>query len=331
MAEATTPQAGVPTAAPTVHNRLTAFLGEPEQQAEPVAETPPTPEPAVPETVEATPTDELTLEDLPEDVTPEQLTAVDEFEIVHNGTQVKLPRAEVIKLAQQGFDYTRKAEALSHRGKAIDGIMARVTEMEQILPVIATEQAQVAAFKAQLAPYERVDWVQLATENPLDYPKHRAQYDLLIAGHNQAAQRISQVMSEYQQKRSEAQVENLRSQVIKLTELVPEWKDQAKFKAGTQEVHAYLLGQGADPEMLDGLSDALAVSIARKSMLYDRLLKSKGEKAKLLQTAPPVARPGVHPSREAARTEKQTELISKFKRTGNIKDGAALLATRLKL
>jgi len=330
MAEATNPQAGVPAAAPTVPNRMLAFLGQAEQAA-PEDETP-QPEPAAPAAVEATPTDELSPEDIPDDgEAPPAAVAVDEFEIVHNGTQVKLPRAEVIKLAQQGFDYTQKTQALSERSKGIDNIMARVSEMEQILPVIATQQAEVAAFKAQLAPYEKVDWVQLATDNPLEYPKYRAQYDLLVSGHNQAAQRVSQTMGEYQQKRDEAQAVNLQAQYQKLTQLVPEWQDAAKFKAGTQELHSYLVAQGADPQILATLTDALSVSIARKAMLYDRAMKSKGEKAKLLQTAPPVARPGVHPTREAVKSDQQAELTARFKKSGNIKDGAALLATRLKL
>lgn len=334
MAEATNPQAGVPAVAPSVQSRLAAFLGEPGEQAAPAAdETQPETEPAEqePAPVEATQPDELSPEDLPDDTPEAQPLTADEFEIVHDGKQHKLPRAEVIKLAQQGFDYTQKTQALAERNKAVDGVMQRVSEMEQILPYVASGQAEVAAYKAQLAPYEKVDWVQLATDNPLEYPKYRAQYDLLIQGHNSAAHRVDQALNEFKQRRDEAQTTNLRAQYAKLQELVPEWKDQAKFKAGTNEVHSYLLGQGADPQVLAGLSDALSISIARKAMRYDQLVKSKGEKAKLLQTAPPVARPGVHPSRDAARTDKQTELQSRFKKTGNIKDGAALLATRLKL
>jgi len=329
MAEATTPQAGVPEAAPSIENRLQNYFdreaeapaeAEPEQAPPTAAPTAEAPAPAV----EATPTDELAPEDLPDAETPTQPNAADEFEIVHNGTQHRLPRAEVIKLAQQGFDYTQKTQAVAERSKVIDSVMARVSEMEQILPVVAQEQAVVAGFKAQLAQYEKVDWVQLATDNPLEYPKYRAQYDLLINGHNQAAQRVAQAMGEYQQRRDEAQKTNLATQFQKLQELVPEWRDQTKFKSGTAEVHSYLLAQGADPQLLANLSDALSVSIARKAMLYDKAMKSKGEKSKLLQTVPPVARPGVANTAQSAQADKKQELARRFKKSGTVEDAAAL-------
>jgi len=333
MAEATNPQAGVPQAAPSIENRLQAFFQRSEEpaEAEPEQEAA-APEPAEqePAPVEATPADELTPEDLPEDAAPQQPVTADEFEIVHDGKQHKLPRAEVIRLAQQGFDYTQKTQAVAEKSKAVDGIMQRVSEMEQILPQIAAEQAQLAAFKAQLAPYEKVDWVQLATDNPLEYPKYRAQYDLLVTSHNQTAQRVGQVMGEYQQRAMEARQTNLAQQYQKLQELVPEWKDQTKFKAGTTEVHSYLLGLGADPQVLSSLSDALSVSVARKAMLYDKLLKSKGEKSKLLQTAPPVTRPGVAHTPQSANADKAQEAARKLKKTGSLDDAAALYLQRMK-
>src|SRR6478609_987334 len=51
--------------------------------------------------------DEPTADDLPEvepQATPQSADDA-EFEIVHNGKQVKLTRADLIKQAQQGFDY----------------------------------------------------------------------------------------------------------------------------------------------------------------------------------------------------------------------------------
>jgi len=208
--------------------------------------------------------------------------------------------------------------------------MQRVVEMEQILPHISGAQAEVASFRAQLAPYEKVDWVQLASENPLEYPKYRAQYDLLVFNYNQAAQRVGQAVGEYEQRREAARAQNLQMQFQKLQDLVPEWRDQSKLSAGTKEVHAYLLSQGADPQVLAGLSDALAVAVSRKAMLYDKLVKSKGEKAKLLQQAPPVTRPGIANTPGTAKAEKEQQLAKKFKRTGSVEDAAALYLTRMK-
>ena len=74
------------------------------------------------------------------------------------------------------------------------------------------------------------------------------------------------------------------------------------------------------------LSDALAVSIARKAMLYDRLVKSKSEKSKLLQTAPPVARPGVAQSPNAVVSERYKQERQRLKKSGDWRDAASLMA-----
>jgi hypothetical protein len=331
--EPTTPQPGV-APAPSVENRLSAFLSQPEEPAAPEPDATPEPEPAAPAPAEATPpSDELTPEDLPDDALPTPAPNVgDEFEIVHNGTQHKLPRAEVIKLAQQGFDYTQKTQALSERSKALDGTLQRAAELEQMMPIIANEQAQIAAFKAQLAPYEKVDWVQLATDNPLDYPRHRAQYDLLVNGHNLAAQRAQVVMDQYKQHKQLIDAQRLQEEATLLPTYVPEWADQKRYLSDSDEALKWVASYGVDMNVVRGkLNDAFSCAVLYKAMKYDKLLKSKGDKAKLLQTAPPVARPGVHPSREAARTDKEVAAQNKFKKTGDLRDGAALLAMRLKL
>ncbi len=335
MAEVTTPATGVPQAAPNIENRLVAFLGKTEEPAAPEPdETPPQPEPAEPAPPSDTPpSDELSPEDLSDDVAPETAPiAGDEFEIVHNGTQHKLPRAEVIKLAQQGFDYTQKTQAIAERAKAIEGALQRAAEFEQIMPFVANEQAQVAAFKAQLAPYEKVDWVQLATNDPLEYPKYRAQYDLLISGHNQAVERVNQAFGEYKAKQGQVRQEQMQYEASQLPKYMPEWADQKRYMADSEEAMKWMASYGVDMNRAKAkLDDAFSCAVLVKAMRYDKAMKSKGEKSKLLQNVPPVARPGVHPTRDAAKQTKTAELAAKLKKTGDIRDAAELMATRLKL
>jgi hypothetical protein len=319
-------------------SRLTAVVDSDVAETDPTDAAPP-PEPAAPqepEPAEPAPKEassdpaELTAEDLAEDAPPVPPSG-DSFEIVHNGTQHKLSREETIKYAQQGFDYTQKTQALSEKGKALEAALQNAAEVEQMMPMLANEQAQFAAMQSQLAQWKDVDWVKLATDAPLEYPKFRAQYDQLLNGANRAAQQLNHAVNLVQGKRKEAQGAILREQFQKLTnDYVPEWKDPAKYQAGAQELSQYLINEGADPAEVAQLSSALSIKIALKAMKYDRAMASKQSKSKLLQTAPPVARPGVNPSQANVQGDKEQQAAKRFKKSGSLEDAAALYMHRLK-
>jgi hypothetical protein len=254
---------------------------------------PPKEQPAEQETAADDDGQELTADDLAdeEDAAPQSAPGV-EFEIVHNGQQHRLSREETIKLAQQGFDYTQKTQRLSDQQKQVDAVMQRAAEIEQMIPHVGQELATVKALEAQLSQYANVDWVRLATEDPLDYPKHRAQYDQLMQGYSQARGQLQQKAAYLHQTKQTLTQQSLQQEAAKLVERIPEWRDPAKYQAGAKELQSYLLKQGADPGVIDTLSDSLAVTIARKAMLYDKLVAAKSERSKQVRTAPPVVRPG---------------------------------------
>src|SRR5689334_6275149 len=179
MATSATPP-GTEQAAPTessLENTLESAFG-----STPTEEK--TPEAAAPQESAPELTDEVTPDDLPEEVEAKpQEPGADAFEIVHNGTQHKLTREDTIRYAQQGFDYTQKTQALAEKAKSIDASLQRVAELEQLAPMVAQDLAQVKAIEAQLSQFQKVDWVALATNDPLEYPKWRAQYDQLVTAY----------------------------------------------------------------------------------------------------------------------------------------------------
>lgn len=335
MPEQTTPQGAVEQAAPTVEQRMERFLVEYDEGNQQTPE--PEPEQAEtqrPQRVAEQPesqaqSDELTPEDLPE-VESEAVQAqpeVDAFEIVHNGNQHKLNREETIKLAQQGFDYTQKTQAVAAKERQVQEALQRAQAIEQIAPMLAQELAQVTALEAQLKPYENVDWVALAARDPGEYAQHQAQFDVLRRNHNTAVNQLNQKRGAVVQAQQKFTAERLQQEQTKLLEKIPAWKDPEKFKQGAAELKTYLISQGATPEGVDSLSDHIAVSVAYKAMQYDRLLKAKTDKVKQLRTAPPITRPG---STGTAQADRSRDLEARLKRTGDMKDAAALLLNRMK-
>jgi hypothetical protein len=320
MAETTTAQAPVEQGQPSEEGAVglleATFAGEPPPPRK--AREQPEEAPQGPEADNAS--DEPGPDDLPDEAAPQPDDGI-EFEIVHNGTQHKLSRAETIKLAQQGFDYTQKTQFVAEQQKQAQEVLQRAAEIEQLVPHVAQELATVRHYEAQLNQYANVDWVRLATDDPLEYPKHRAQYDQLVQGYQAANAQLHQKANYVQQARQHLNAQRLHHEGARLVERIPEWKDQAKYQAGAQELSKYLIGQGADPREVAALSDSLAVSIARKAMLYDKLVSAKADRSKQFRTAPPVVRPGAAVPSDSGRMQFQKlgQAIRKAGRQGNHK------------
>lgn len=320
MAEPTTPATGVDSGSDdaAVASLVQRWAPEEPQQAAPVetAEAP----------VDQAASDELTPDDIPVEQDAPQSAVEDAFEIVHNGQQRKLNREETIKYAQQGFDYTQKTQALAEQQRQVQAVLQRAQEIEQLATQAAPELAQVKALESQLQQWDKVDWVQLATDNPLEYPKHQAQYDAMRRAYAQAVNQYQQKTQAIQQRRQAITADQLRQERTRLADLVPEFKDETKFAKAAGDIRGYLIGLGAPSEAVDALSDALSVSVAYKAMRYDQLLKAKTDKVKQLRTAPPVTRPNAPNTNPTA--DRSRDLEGRFKKSGDVKDAAALLLNR---
>ena len=334
MAEATPAAPGTEQAPKDIMSRLAGFL---DAEAPAAVETDDEDAGAAPAQAVQNPEGqasegELTADDLPDETTPaeQQPGAVEMFEFVAAGEKLRLPRDEVIKLAQQGHDYVQKTMALAEQARTVQDRLARVSAIEQVHPQLKQAEAQVQALVAQLAPYQRVDWVAMATNDPLEYNKVRASYDVLLQTYQGAAGQYQSMQRAIGEQKKALDTQALQIERQKLSERIPEWKDPEKFKEGAGKLRDYLISEGATPDEVDGLTSSMAVAIAYKAMRYDALLKAKAGKVKLLQTAPPVTRPGAGQSQAAATADKEAALRGRLKKTGDIKDAAALLMGRLK-
>jgi hypothetical protein len=275
------------------------------------------------------PSDELTPDDLESDQEPQAQPAVDAFEIVHNGQQHKLTREETIRYAQQGFDYTQKTQQVAEQARLVQQRLQALAEVEQVQPQVMQHLAQVKALESQLAQYQNVDWVQVATDDPVGYAPARARFDVLRNAYEQAVGQFQHMQGQVQQRKAQIQQQMLMEEAQRLPAFVPEWKDAAKLEAGKAEIRKYLEANQIPVEAAGRyLDSAFALATAYKAAKYDQLLKAKGEKSKQLRTAPPVTVPGAKTG--SAKAEQEKQLRDKLKRTKSIDDAAALLLNRMR-
>lgn len=329
MAEQTNPATGVEQGTTlSIEQRLANLYGaqtQPEKAApapEPEPETEAAPEEAAQDESQA---DELTPDDLP-DEGGEQAQPTTEWEIVHNGQPVKLARDKVIELAQKGFDYTQKTQSLANQQKQAMELLTRVQEIEQLTPQLLGELAQVRAAEQALQPWQNVNWVQLATDEPLDYPKYRAQFDQLREVYGAAVSQYQQKAGQLQTQKAQAAQAVVRQELRRLQDIMPQLRDPKAFQQAAQEIRQFGLSDGYSEQELDQVVDARYVRTLWKAAQYDKLVKSKAEKSKQLRAAPPTAKPGALGQTQSAEAKRTQETRARLKKSGDWRDAASLLA-----
>jgi hypothetical protein len=330
----TTPATGVANDTDAAQRLMTLFdreeqAGAPEQTVETTDAAPVQPQ-AAPE--EQAPSDELTVEDLPDEPEGAAPSQGDEFEIVHNGQQHKLNREETIRLAQQGFDYTQKTQALADNARQMSERMQRLAEIEQVLPAVSSELATVKAFEAQLGQFQNVDWVKLATDDPLEYPRVRAQYDQLLNGYQAAYRQYQDKGAAVNQQMGRLKAEQLQQEAALLPQIMPAWKDPAKLEGARTEMFQYLQSLGLDVKQVASqyLDTAFAFKTLYESIQYQKLQKAKTDKVKQLRTAPPVVRPGASQPATSSGVERERQAKDRLRKSGDLADAAAVLLNRMK-
>ncbi len=296
MPETTQAQAPVestPTTSALESTLESLFAGQPEDVP------PKAPEAA--EEVSADPPDgELEADDLPEvegDDAPKKEAGTDEtFDIIHNGQQIKLTRAEVIANAQKGFDYDRKVQAATETHKAFQAGLQRLQELEQVQPLLAQEMGQVAALQMRLRDerFSDSEMLKLAQAGDLlEYQQRDAERTLLRNQYQNVAGQLQQKASAVQQYRAQLMESQLQQEAARLPEVIPAWKDPAKASADKADIAKYLQDLGVDMSSVGRyLDNAFSMKIARDAMLYQRLSRLKADKSKQLRAAPPVVKPG---------------------------------------
>lgn len=334
MNEQTNPAGGV--AQPSIEERLANLLNPapaaakeepaPTAQAEPLA--PPAAEQAD-ATEDQAPSDELTADDLTEDepqADAGQSAAAQEFEIVHDGQQHKLTRAETIELAQKGFDYTRKTQAVAQAQAQVTEALQTAQQVMQMQVALGTELAQIEALNTSLKPYQNVDWVALAQQDPSAYAQHRANYDQLRDGLTRAQQGLQAKAVTIQEGNVRATQALLQAEMAKLPEFRPAWRDPTVYAADAKAIAEYGVKEGYTAEEMNTIRDARIVKTLWKAKEFDRLMSQKVERLKQVRTAPPMAKPAAAETPQTAAQQQVQKLRQRARKSGDWRDAAAVLA-----
>lgn len=223
--------------------------------------------------------------------TEEEAPKAEELEtIVHNGEEKQLTKAELKELAQQGFDYTQKTQQLAEQRRYVEQQEQYVRQQAQFAAQFTDQIAQVKAVEGQLAQWKQVNWTELAQSDPMQYLSLHHQYTEAKEAYQTQIQQLSQLQQQAQQTAAQQQAQRLQQEAQAMRQAIPEWKDQARANAEMTELRQFLAQAGFGEQEIASVADHRQVTLARKAMLYDKLV-AQG-KQKVATAPPPTAKPG---------------------------------------
>lgn len=262
------------------------------------------------------------------DDAPESDAGDDEIvTVLVDGKPVELTKAQIAEAHKSGLrqaDYTKKTTELAEQRKTAEAETAKArAERNQYMQGIQEAQA---VLKNQLQEQSNIDWERLIAEDPVEYLKQQHLAQARQAKLNELAQQRNQLESVAQAEHQEALKVHVESEREKLIANIPEWKDEAKRKAGATELREYLKTQGLSEQEIYSVTDHRAITQSYKAMKYDQMIAKASAAAKKISNTPErvLRSTGGEPV-----LDRRTASFQKLQKTGRVDDAVGAIASLL--
>jgi hypothetical protein len=286
----------------------------PKEGAEPVASAEPAEKPAEPNAKEEGGDPELSVEEGNEIVT-----------VLVDGKPVELTKAQIAEAHKSGLrqeDYTRKTQELADKRKTADAETAKARE-ERNRYADGLQKA-ASLLEAQLQEQQQINWEKLLETDPVEYLKQQHLAQARQAQLQQTYQQKQHLDAQAQAEQQAALKEHVESQRAELIAKIPEWKDEAKLKAGASELRDYLKTQGLTEQEIFSVTDHRAIVQSYKAMKYDQMMdKAKAAAKKIAATPQRVERPA---GGESKGVDRRTADFQRLQKTGSVDAAASVFA-----
>jgi hypothetical protein len=246
--------------------------------------------------------------------------------VLVDGKPVELTKAQIAEAHKSGLrqaDYTKKTTELAEQRKAAETETAKARE-ERTKYAEGLQKA-AAVLEAQLQEQQQIDWQKLLESDPVEYLKQQHLAQTRQAQLQQTYQQKQQLDAQAQAEHQQALKVHVESQRSELIAKIPEWKDEAKMKAGATELREYLKTQGLSEQEIYSVTDHRAIVQSYKAMKYDQMMAKASAAAKKIATTPQrVQRPA---GGESQGIDKRTSAFQKLSKSGRVEDAAGVFAS----
>ena len=293
-------------------SRLEAMLGDIQDETlqPPVDEQQEEPQEVEEELEEEVGEEEVVTEDSEDETEDEELAETDDevdeeesdeeqpvesVKLKVNGEEIEKSLDEVVALAQQGLDYTKKTQEVAERRKELESLENQIRMQEQNLQQqsmlnseLIQDVAKITALDQQLSEYQDVNWEELSDSDFVTAQKKFFTF-------NQLQQQRSNLVSQFESKRQEAlnkQQQMVAEKVAKgkevLAKEIPNWSPET-----TQEI----ISTGRDDygftdAELNSIIDPRHVRVLHDAMQWRKLKSKNSVVKKKVSRAKPVVKPG---------------------------------------
>jgi len=242
--------------------------------------------------------------------------------------KVKVDNEEIevtLEELQQGYsrtkDYTKKTQALAETRKAVEAEKAKIEEAKQLRDTYAQRLEVIEKLLAQDQGEENL--AELRDSDPIGYAikiAERSEKEKQLQAVRAEKQKIAQ---QQEADRQQALQSHLQQEAVKLREMIPEFKDEAKAEIARKDIRNYAKSVGFSDEELSQVYDSRAVKTLYNAMMYEKLMKGKTDAVKKVQSAPKVLKAG-NGGQVNAENDATKKQMQRLKQTGKKSDAAKL-------
>lgn len=250
------------------------------------------------------------------EATESQEEAPRKIKLKYKGEDQEMLEPEVIELAQKGYDYTQKTQALAQE------------RAELSAKVKAEAETARRQFESQLQTYEQLvlklaDQEALTADLAAVAQQDPAKALQLSLKRSQIAETINAVRAEQQKLTQQRQAElqetvqkQAREAVEKLKERVPGWSNDlyTKILKGSETTYGYSSNE------LNAITDHRAIEVLHDALKWKEYQAARPKTAdKRVQSVPKVQKPG-SAEKPSAKAQGMQDSLARLNKTGSRQD-----------
>lgn len=263
-------------------------------------------------------------EDQTDDYSEEAQEEEAKYEIKVNGKPVEVTLDELMSGYQRDADYRRKTMELADERRLLEEEVNRAkSESDAVAKLRQDYATRLSEIENSMQPDANIDWAKLYETDPDEYHRKKIEVENKSKALETIKAERQRAIQEQQQEQTKVFNQYLEQQKKLLADKEPEYVDPVKGESLRKDMTSYLKKEGYSDQELNMMVDHRSFVIAKKAMLYDKMMNSKIS-AKQSKTVPKMVRSGT--TKTVNKDNQQSKsLKSRLKQTGSMRDAANVL------
>lgn len=260
-----------------------------------------------------------------------------------NGEELEVNLSDLKNGYQMESDYRRKTSDLAEHKKTFEQESAQKTEQLQA-SLMQVDTLLTNAEQDLVTEYNAVNWDDLRENDREEYLIKDSEFNKrnqkLQAQKQQASEKASEIYQEQQIKQQENLRNVISAEYSLMMDSIPEWNNEEVKKKDEAAISEFLLGRGFKQNEIHmqqdergfihhpGIIDHRVISIIRDAMSYRKQSEKVDLAKKRVKKLPKVLKSGAKQTKADIKSNKNSEAMKQFNKTGSRDDLVAALMAK---